>query len=70
MLPSFHHRDDPKSVDCLVVSNCANVDCEFRIEGNNLFSAVRYVITVVLMSICTTLKPHSLWAHNMQTWGC
>ncbi|KAL5460079.1 hypothetical protein EMCRGX_G033497 [Ephydatia muelleri] len=39
-----YFRDDPKSVDCLVVSNCANVDCEFRIEGNNLFSAVRFLL--------------------------
>ena len=38
-------RDDPKSMDCLVVSNCAKNGCEVLIEGDSIFSAVRWVHT-------------------------
>ncbi len=36
-----HCRDDPKSTQCLVVSNCAEKGCDIAIEGDSLFSALR-----------------------------
>ena len=38
----FVQRDDPKSTDSLLVSNCSKEGCELKIEGESLFSVIRY----------------------------
>lgn len=38
-IPLF--RDDPKSTQCLVVSNNAKKGCEIIIEGDSLFNVLR-----------------------------
>lgn len=36
-------RDDPKNGQFLLVSNDSKKNCELRIEGGDIFSAVRQV---------------------------